>query len=132
MKIKTTVRNAQLNALTARLDNGYLRIYSGTKPADADAALAGNTLLAELRFGATAFAAASGGAATANAISADTSANATGTASFVRLFESDGSTVVADLTVGTSGADLNLNSLSISSGIQVQVTSFVLTQPDGV
>ena len=53
--------NAEADALARLLDNGYLRLYNGTKPATADTALSGNTLLAELRFNATSAPAASGG-----------------------------------------------------------------------
>jgi hypothetical protein len=116
--------NAEADALAALLNNGYLRIYSGTQPANADTALSGNTLLAELRFGATAFPAAVAGVLTANAITADTSADATGTATFFRCFKSDGTTVVLDGSVGTATADLILNSTAIQLGAQVSVTSF--------
>jgi hypothetical protein len=120
--------NAANDARCALLNTGYLRIYSGTQPTNADAALSGNTLLAELTFGATAFGASANGVATANAITQDSAANATGTATFFRAFKSDGTTAVLDGTVGTSGADLNLNSVSIVSGGAVSVTSMTITQ----
>jgi hypothetical protein len=131
MKITVARRNAQLDNLCAALNSGYLRIYSGTKPADADTGLSGNTLLAELTFGSTAFGAASGGVATANAITQDSAANATGTATFARLFASNGSTAITDITVGASGAELNLSTVSIVQDVIVQVTSLTITQPDG-
>jgi hypothetical protein len=131
MKTTATIRGNSIAVLGTALNSGYLRIYSGTKPTNADTALAGNTLLSTLRFGATAFGAPSAGAITANAITQDSSAAATGTATFARCFQSDGTTAVCDLTVGTSGQDLNLNSLSIVTALVVQCTSCVLTQPDG-
>ena len=88
-------RNAALNAMFDLLNTGYLRIYSGTQPANVAAAITG-TLLAELTFGATAFAAASAGSKTANAITQDSSANATNTATHYRCFASDGTTAHAD------------------------------------
>lgn len=120
-------RNEMLDAIADNCNSGRLRIYSGSVPANADAALGGATLLAELTMNATAFGAASGGTITANAITADTSADNTGTASFFRIFQSDGTTVVYQGTVGTSGADLNLNSTTINAGVQVQVTSLTLS-----
>ena len=114
--------------MAARCNSGSLRIYSGTPPANGDAALSGNTLLANLAFGATVFGAASNGVATANAITADSSADATGTASFFRALESDGTTVVFQGTVGTSGAELNLSSLSIVAAGNVSVSSLTYTQ----
>lgn len=127
LNISDTAANAEVNALAALCNSGYIRIYSGVQPATADTALSGNTLLAELRFGSTAFGAASGGVITANAITADSSADNTGTATFFRCFQSNGTTVVFDGTVGTSGCDLNLNSTSISAGLQVSITSMQYT-----
>ena len=76
--------NAEGDALGALLNNGYLRIYDGSQPATANTAVSSQVLLAELRFNATAFAATSGGVMTANAITAESSANASGTASWFR------------------------------------------------
>lgn len=126
--ITTAQASRAADAVTARCNGGSLRIYSGTPPANAGASLSGNTLLAELAFGSPAFGAASAGVATANSITADTSANATGTATFFRALESDGSTVVFQGTVGTSGSELNLNTTSIQSGGEVSVTSLTYTQ----
>jgi hypothetical protein len=131
--MKTTViaRNSQIDNLTARLNNGYFRFYAGTKPATADAALSGNTLLAELRFAATAFAPASGASATSNAIAQDASADADGTATFVRCFASDGTTAVCDLTVGTSGAEVTVPNTTFVSGLTVTNSAMVITLADG-
>lgn len=120
--------SAAADAVARQLDNGYLRIYSGTKPTNADTALSGNTLLAELRFNATSAPGASNGVLTFNAFTADSSADATGTASFFRALQSNGTSAVMDGTVGTSGSDLNLNSVSIVSGANVAVTSMTYTQ----
>ena len=130
-KITNAVATAQLDALTVSLNTGFLRFYSGTQPATADTALSGNTLLAELTFAATAFPSATNGVAVANAITQDSSANATGTATFARALASNGTTVVADFTVSTSGADINLVTTSITATQVVQITSFQLTQPKG-
>lgn len=120
-------KNLGLNAQLDVLNSGYFRIYSGTRPATPDTALSGNTLLAELTFGATAFAAASGGTKTANAIGSDTSADATGTATFFRAFKTDGTTAVVDGTVGTSGTDAIINSTSIVAATTVSCSSMVIT-----
>lgn len=116
--------NAQADALSDLLDNGYLRIYDGTQAATADTAVGAQVLLAELRFNATAAPAASGGVLTFNAITADSSANATGTASWFRCLKSDGTTVVMDGSVGTATANMILGTTSIVSGQTVSVTSF--------
>ena len=128
MSLSTAVvaRNAALDAISALANTGYLRIYTGSKPATPETAASG-TLLAELRLNATAFAAASGGIITANAITSDSSADNTGTAGWFRIWKSDGTTAVWDGTVGTSGADLNLNSVAISAGAAVGVSSLTIT-----
>ena len=118
------LRNAQMDAITTFTGTtAKLTIYSGTRPATGGTA---TTVLATLTCNATFAPAASGGVLTLNAISSAT-ASATGTASWFRLFKSDGTTIVMDGDVGTSGSDLNLNSTSITSGGTVSITSFVLT-----
>jgi hypothetical protein len=129
LKIANATASAACNGVVDLLDNGYLRIYDGTQPANANTAVSTQTLLAELRYNATAFGAASNGVATANAFTADSSANATGTASWFRALASDGSTVVLDGSVGTSSADLVLSTTSIVSGSEVEVTSQTVTMP---
>src|SRR4051812_39464332 len=95
-KLSNAAANAAADAVCALLNNGYLRLYSGTQAADADTAIGAQVLLAELRFNATAFGSAVAGVATANAITADSSADATGTATWFRALKSDGTTVVFD------------------------------------
>jgi hypothetical protein len=120
-----SIRNAQLDAVTTRAGaSALLRIYDGSRPATGGTA---TTLLAELTCNATFAPAASSGVLTLNAITQDSSANATGTATWFRIVKSDGTTYVVDGSVGTSGADLNLNSTSITSGGSVAVTSFTIT-----
>jgi hypothetical protein len=120
----TTLRNAQLDAITTAIGtSGKLRIYDGTRPATGGTA---TTLLAELPLSATAAPAASGGVLTLNAITTDASADATGTATWFRIVTSANAAVV-DGSVGTSGADLNLNSTSLTAGGSVAVTSFTIT-----
>ncbi|MCA6258684.1 MAG: hypothetical protein IM650_11390 [Phenylobacterium sp.] len=128
IKYATALRNAQLDAVTSQAGtSARLRIYNGTRPANPNTAITSQTMLVELTCNATAFAAAaSGGVLTANAISNGTAA-ATGTASWFRLWQSNGTTPVIDGDVGTSGSDLNLNNTSIATGQTVSVTSFAIT-----
>lgn len=125
--LSTAARNGLLDAITTAIgSSGKLRIYSGTRPATGGTA---TTLLAELPLSATAAAAASSGVLTLNAITNDSSADATGTASWFRVLTS-GNTAVIDGDVGTSGSDLNLNTTSIVSGGPVAVSSFTITAPN--
>lgn len=137
--VTNAIAKSMADAITTAVDAGtqaILRIYSGTAPADADAALSGNTLLAELTFSTTSFGAATdanpGGRITANAITSDSSADATGTASFCRILTQTSSGVVcAQGTVGTSSADLILNTVSITAGSTVAVSAMTITVPEG-
>lgn len=121
--------NAQANALAPLLNSGYIRIYEGAQPDSADDAITDQILLAELRFAATAFPAAVAGVLTANAIVADASANATGEAEFARLFKSNGTSPIADGTVGTSDANILLSTTSITVGTAVSIAALVITVP---
>ena len=129
LMIAVASANARENASNALLNNGYLRIYDGAQPVTADSALGAQVLLAELRFGSPAFGSAVAGVANANAITPDSDANATGTATWYRTYQSDGTTPVSCGTVGTSGANLNLNTVAIVQHSVVSVSAGVFTQP---
>lgn len=122
---------AAVNAVTALLNSGFLRIYTGAQPA-LNGAISG-TQLASLTFSATAFptavAAAGTVTATANAITSGSAGN-TGTAGYHGLLASNGTTVVATGSVGLSSSDLNLNTLSITSGNTVSCSSYLITMPE--
>jgi TPP-dependent pyruvate/acetoin dehydrogenase alpha subunit len=127
IKYSATLRNAKADAITTAVGaSGKLRIYSGTRPANVAASITG-TLLAELTLNATFAPAASAGVLTANAITGDTSADATGTATHFRIWKSDGTTAVIDGDVATSSSDLNLTTTSIVATQPVNVTSLVIT-----
>jgi hypothetical protein len=122
-----TVRNSRmtqvLNAIDGGAGAGLWRIYDGSRPATCGTA---TTLLAELTCSDPSGSVASQ-ALTFSAITADASANATGTATWFRIVDSTG-TCCVDGNVGTSGSDLNLNSVSISTGQEVSITSAVITE----
>lgn len=114
-----------LDEITAAIGtSGLLRIYDGSRPASGGTA---TTLLAELALSATAAPGAASGVLTFSSITQDSSANATGTATWFRIVTSGG-TFVVDGSVGTSGSDLNLTTTSIVSGQPVSVTSFTITE----
>lgn len=110
---------------------GKLRIYSGTQPVDGDAAITG-TLLAELTMNVAAFTGPSGTASTnqvltANAITADSLADAGGTATHFRLLKADGTTTILDGSAAAADADLILSPATITAGSTVTVTAMTLT-----
>lgn len=133
LKISTESADAMLGALSTLLNAGKIRIYSGTEPTTANAALSGNTLLAELTFGNPAFGAVGASGSdriiTANAITQDSAADATGTASFFRATNAAGTVTYYQGTVGTSGQQLNLTATNIVQDGVVSVSSLSITMP---
>ena len=98
----TTLRNARADAISSAVGNaGKLAIYDGSRPA-------------------------TGGTAT-NKLAEFTLGTPSGTATWARLTTSGG-TFVADMSVGTSGSDVNLNTTTITSGITVSVTSWTTAE----
>ena len=124
-----TLRNNRLDEITSRAGaSAILRIYSGTQPATGGAE---TTILAQLTCNATFAPAASSGVLTLNAIASDTSANATGTATWFRIYQSDATTHVLDGTVSTVAAgtgDLQLDDTSIVLGGTVAISSATITE----
>jgi hypothetical protein len=132
--------NAGLDAQTAELNNGYLRVYAAAaRPAGPNAALGTVTLLCELRFGSPAFGAAVALVATANALTQDSAADAAGVPLFARSYKSDGTTPVWDFSVGkTGGTEELLVSTTdgngdpyIAAGSIVQGLSLTITRAVG-
>lgn len=125
---------AALDAIVDRLDSGSagtIKIYTASQAATADTALGAQTLLATLTYSATAYGAASNAdptVATAASITSDSSADATDTAAWAR-HASGGGTTIFDCTVGTSGADINFNTVSFVSGATIAISSLTVTQP---
>lgn len=128
--LATAARNAACDAVVDLVDAGSgagtIKIYTGTSPGPGNAAT--GTLLGTLTFSDPAFGSASSGTATASAITSDTSADATGTAGYARVEDSAGNDVM-DLTVGTSAADLILDSVAIVAGGTIAATSCTVTMP---
>lgn len=125
----TTLRNARLDAITAQIDagagGGQIKIYSGTRPATGGTV---TTVLAELTMSVTSFPAAAAGTMSANSITGDASANSTGTATWFRVTDSNGAFVMdGDVGATGSGADMELNTVSVESGVAVDITSFTIT-----
>lgn len=139
-RISNVAAKAACDAIVDLCDGGtppaVLRIYDGTVPADPDTAITSQTLLAELTMSNPAFGAAAdanpGGRATANAITSDPSANATGTATFFRILTGTALTPHIQGTVSATGGggDLQLATVSIVAAAIVAVTSLTYTQPE--
>jgi len=132
MKISNLMRSAMCDALVDAIDTGgagSLQIRTGAAPTNTTDADSG-TLLATLAFGGTAFGAASSGVATANAITSDTNVDASGTAAHFRIKNGSG-TVIMQGSVGTSGADINFDSVTFVAGGTAAISSLTVTVPAG-
>ena len=141
MATNTTISNAAAkaacDAIVDLIDGGSsagtLKIYTASQPTNPDVAVSGQTLLGTLTFSDPAFGSAAdddpGATATADTITADSSADATGTAAWFRCADSDG-TAVIDGSVGTSSADLVLNTTSVVSGAEIAISSHTVTMPE--
>ncbi len=127
-RITTAAANAAADAVCVLCNNGFLDLFDGSQPATADTAITSQVKLAGLTFAATAFGAASGAVATAGAIGSDTDADASGTATWFRAYQSDHTTAVFDGSVGTSGCNLNLGTVTVTIHGTVSCTALTYTQ----
>jgi len=133
-KRSAAAANAANDAQCALCNNGSLKIYEvgDGVPANVAASIPDEAshLLATLPMAATAFGASGAvtpGVATAGTITDDAAADKTGTAAFFRILASGGAAVFQGLC-GTSGADLNLNTVAIVANATVSVTSLTITE----
>lgn len=120
----TTVRNAIADLVVDKLDLG-----SGTSAGRLVFLTSGNVTLATLPLSNPAFGNAASGTATANAITQDSNAAASGTAAKFELRDRDANPIVLG-SVGTSGADINLSSVGISVNDTVSVSTLTYTAPN--
>lgn len=120
--ISTTARNAACDAMVDLLD-------VGTTDANGDLVIqtSGDVEVATLALSDPAFGDSATGVATANAISDDTNATGGTAANFILQDKDNAEHMRGDC--GTSGAELNLSSLTIGSGDTVSVSSLTVTVP---
>ena len=116
------LRSAQNNALIAYAGtNAVMRLYTGTQPASANDPITTQTLLVSLPIVGV-FGTDSNGVLTLGNVSPSIVV-ANGTATFFRFTKSDGTTVLLDGSVGTSGADLILNEVLLYPLMTVTITA---------
>lgn len=144
LKASTGLRNKLLdtNPLKAILASGFIKIYAGAVPSDADAAIAGgNTLLTTISVnstgtGLTFAAAAADGTILKNASEVWSGLNvASGTASFYRFVSSADTGVLSTTepriqgTIGLAGTDMVLSNTTLVSGATQTVDYFAVNMP---
>lgn len=131
VQFSTTVRNARLDAIETTVGtSAVLKIRTGAQPADCAAADSG-TVLASITLPSDWANAASGGSKTKAGTWQDASADNSGTAAHYRLYASDGTTCheQGSVTVTGGGGDLTLDSVSITAGQVVTISTW--TKTDG-
>lgn len=118
----TATRNALCDYVVDQLD-------LNTPPGKLVMQTAGGAAVATLTFGNPAFGAAATGTATANAITADTNAVG-GTIAKAELRQGNATAIVlCSVTATGGGGDIQLNSVVISAGQQVSITSLTYSAP---
>ena len=133
MRLSTTLRNNIAYLISTLIDAGggagTIQIRNGTQPASAQDAATG-VLLATLTFAGPSHFSTGNGIETFAAITEDSAADASGTATWARILNGAGNTVF-DCDVNTSGATINLNTTAIVIGGPVRITAFTVTVPAG-
>jgi|SRR5688572_12018934 len=135
IRLPTATRNAMADALVDRVDAGAaagtLEIRTGSQPASANDAASG-TLLATVTLADPGFGAASSGAAALASTPRTATGVASGTAGWFRAKDSDGNTAFdGSVTATGGGGDLELNTTTISTGVDFEITSGTITIPAG-
>lgn len=132
LKISQSLADTLAATVNTEAANATLSIYSGTAPTNADDALSGNTLLAQITGLVNPFDRTNNVLApdTINETWEDTSIDATGTASFFRLTTAS-HTLQGTVTATGGGGDLTLDTVSLVSGGSFSVTGGSITVPLG-
>lgn len=144
--ISNAAAQAMANALDDTVNGGsgaaILRIYAGSVPTDADAALGSPTLLGTIVLNDPAFGdatdAAPGARITLDIDPAveDSAADASGTAAFWRIWSTnDGATPLNSVMQGTCGTSpgdgvLVMATTTVTAGVAIPITSLTVTMPE--
>ena len=126
--ISNETATAEATAAVAKANGGILRLYAGTQEDDANTPTS-DTVLSEHAIPNPACSSVVNGVATFNSIGTDTDANASGDATWFRVFKADGTSIVFDGSVGLtgSGADLEMADVSIVQHGTVYITELTYT-----
>lgn len=125
IQFSVTVANAMLDQIETTISTApTLEIRTGAAPANCAAADSG-TVLATITLPSDWMNAASAGSKTKLGTWQDASADATGTAAHYRLKQ--GATCHQQGTVGTSGADMIVDSVSFTAGQSFTINTFTWT-----
>ena len=132
-RISTNARNAAAEAIALLLDAadptpGYVEVRVGTQPATAGDTATG-AVLATIVLPLPAFDAPSGGVATAFAVDTVTGTG-DGDAGWFRAYDGNDAVVFdGSVTASGGGGQMQLNTITISTGVDFAVISFTITMP---
>lgn len=139
-RLSNAARSAAADAVVDLVDvggPGFIRVYTGSQPAGPDTLPTG-TLLAEFTLANPAFGAAGNGVATLDATPVLTATGlADGTAGWFRMLTAaeeagDGQGILdGSVTATGGGGQLQLNTTTISTGVDVNITAGTVTMPAG-
>ena len=135
-RISTAAAKAACDAVVDLLDAGagagYIEIRTGSQPATVATAASG-TLLGTLTMSDPAFGnatTASPSVATANAITSDTTADASGTAGWFRAYDSAGTAIIdGSITTSGGGGDMIMDTTTVVAGGTLAVSSYTVSHP---
>ena len=133
IRFVNAVKNSALDAIKTAIDAGAgagtIKIYTGTQPTSPADAITTQTLLGTLTFSDPCGTSASG-TLTMSAITQDSAADATGTATWARIADSTGATVCdVDVTATGGGGTLQFNTTSFVIGGPILISAFTITVP---
>ncbi len=127
--VSTAVVTAINNAINGGAGDGTIKFYNAPMPALTSDGITTQTLLGTCACADPAGVEA-GGTLTFSAIDNDVSADATGTAAWVRIADSAGTVVMdLDVTVTGFGGYVQMASTSITAGGPIAFSSFTITMP---
>lgn len=128
IQISVAAQNGMLDSLETTIGTTpLLRVLTGSQPANCATASSG-TLVAECTLPSDWLGAASANLKSKSGTWEDTSANATGTAGYYRIFDSTGTTChwQGSVTAGGGGGDMTVDSVSFVSGQPFTVLTFTI------
>lgn len=124
-KLSSLVVSGQAEFLAKLLNNGFIDIYDGQQPSDADEDITNQKLGVTLQFGSPAFLPPERGVISANPIRAGVAVVELKKATWARLYREDHKTKVMDVSVGERDANILLPTTHIVRGVTVSCASFV-------
>lgn len=116
--------DTEADAFAKLMDGGFIDIYGGDQPKNADMPVNGQTMSVSLSLSNPAFLPADAGVITANPIGSGIIGASVDKAQWARVYRADHQTAVMDVSVGTRDANIILPTTQLVAGILVTCSSF--------